>query len=92
MNVAETSPSERDPMLVFFVEDRTCIRDKHICISSKDTEDSLTLYLAQQLINQSNSENLVTVIHRNGIANSGSHVTGVSTQEEVDTIMILHAV
>ena len=52
----------------------------------------LTLYLAQQLINQSNYENMVTVTHRNGIANSGRHVTGVSSQEEVDTIMILHAV
>ena len=41
---------------------------------SNDTKDSLTLYQAQQLINQSNSENLVTVTHRNVIANSGSHV------------------
>ena len=41
---------------------------------SNDTTDSLTLYLVQQLINQSNSENLVTVTHRNVIANSGSHV------------------
>ena len=41
---------------------------------SNDTTYSLTLYLAQQLINQSTSENLVTVTQRNVIANSGSHV------------------
>ena len=41
---------------------------------SNDTTDSLTLYLAQQLINRSISENLMTVTHRNVIANSGSHV------------------
>ena len=57
---------------------------------------SLTLFLAQQLTNQSKSENLVTVTHINAIANSGLHVVGgptsVSTPEEVDTIMILHEV
>ena len=64
-----------------FVEDGTCIREQHIFLSSNDTNDSLTLYLAQQLINQSNSENLVTVAHRNVIANSRRYVTGLSTHE-----------
>ena len=41
---------------------------------SNDTKDSLTLYLAQQIISQSNSENPVTVTHINVIANSGSRV------------------
>ena len=85
-------------IILFFVcvEDGTCIRNKHIFLSSNDTKDSLTLFLVQQLINQSNSENLVTVSHINVIANLGgkscSRAHGVSTQEDVDMIVILHAV
>ena len=83
-------------IIYLFLEDGICIRNKHTFVSSNDTTYSLTLFLAQQLTNQSKSENLVTVTHRNAIANSGLHVVGgptsVSTPEEVDTIMILHAV
>ena len=82
-------------IIYLFLEDGICIRNKHTFVSSNDTKYSLTLFLAQQLTNQSKSENLVTVTHRNVIANSGLHVVGptsVSTPEEVDTIMILHAV
>ena len=63
-------------------------------LSSNDANDSLTLYLAQQLINQSNSENL----HGDRDPQKWhcklgkSCSTVVSTQEEVNTIMILHAV
>ena len=77
----------------YIVEDLTCIKDKVTFLASNDTKDSLTLYLAQQLINQSTAENLVTVTCINVMTNSKSHVsTGVSTHEEADTLMILHAV
>jgi hypothetical protein len=77
----------------YIVEDSTSITDKVTFLASNDTKDSLTLYLAQQLINESTAENLVTVTRRNVMTNSESHVsTGVSTQEEADTLMILHAV
>ena len=61
-------------IIYLFLEDGICIRNKHIFVSSSDTQHSLTLFLAQQLTNQSKSENLVTVTHRNDIANSGLHV------------------
>jgi len=77
----------------YIVEDSTSIRDKSLFLSSNATKDSLTLYLAQQLINQSSIENLVTVTRSSVMKNSEVHVrTGVSTQEEADTIMVLHAV
>ena len=60
--------------IVLFIEDGMCTRNKHTCLSSNDTKDSLTLFLAQQLINQSNYENLLTVTHINVIAYSGRHV------------------
>ena len=58
-------------IIYLFLEDGICIRHKHTFVSSTDTN---YLYLAQQLTNQSKSENLVAVTHRNGIANSGLHV------------------
>ncbi|CAM1307414.1 Uncharacterised protein r2_g1730 [Pycnogonum litorale] len=77
----------------YIVEDSTSIRDKCLFLSSNATKDSLTLYIAQQLINQSSIENLVTVTRSSVMKNSEVHVcTGVSTQEEADTIMLLHAV
>ena len=48
--------------------------DEHTLFSSKDAKYSLTLLLAQQFTNLSKAENLVTVTHRNAIANSGLHV------------------
>jgi len=51
------------------------------------------MYLAQQLIDKSASDNLVTVTCRGVMANSNCSIsTSVSTQEEADTLMILHAV
>lgn len=77
----------------YIVEDATCIKDKGTFLASNETKDSLTLYLAQQLINQSTTKNLVTVTRSSIMTNSECHVsTGVSTHEEADTLMILHAV
>ena len=77
----------------YIVEDSTAINDKSLFLSSNATKDSLTLYLAQQLINQSSIQKLVTVTRSSVMKNSDVYVsTGVSTQEEADTIMVLHAV
>ena len=74
------------------VEDSTQIRDKFMFLASNTTKDSLTLYLAQQLIDKS-TMNMVTVTCKNVMVNYDCLVsTGVSTQEEVDTFMIIHAV
>ena len=75
------------------VEHSTVIRDKNTFLSSNSTKDSLTMYLAQQLIDGSTLNNLVTVTCRGVMTNSNCSVmTGVSTQEEADTLMIMHAV
>jgi len=77
----------------YIVQDSTCIRDKGTFLASNDTKDSLTLYLAQKLIDMSTAGNLVTVTCSGVVTNSDCPVsTGVSTHEEADTLMILHAV
>lgn len=74
------------------VDDSTQIRDESMFLASNATKDSLTLYLAQQLIDKS-TMNTVTVTHKSVMANYDCQVaTGLSTQEEADTLMILHAV
>ncbi|KAG0711912.1 hypothetical protein GWK47_019569 [Chionoecetes opilio] len=74
------------------VEDSTQIRDKSTFLASNATKDSLTLYLAHQLIERS-TVNMVTVTRKSVMVNYDCQVsTGVSTQEEADTLMILHAV
>ena len=76
----------------FEVDGSTRIRDKGTFLSSSDTKDSLTIYLAEQLINTSTTENLMTATHKRVMTNFECLVTtGVSTQEEADTLMILHA-
>src|SRR5437867_10538582 len=45
----------------YVVEDSTVIRDKDVFLSSNSTKDSLTLYLAQQLVHLSAVDKLVTV-------------------------------
>ena len=77
----------------YIVEESTCIKDKGTFLASNDTKDSLTLYLAQKLIDRSTTEKLVTVTSSDVMTNSDCHVcTRVSTHEEADTLMILHAV
>ena len=74
------------------VEDSTQIWDKSTILASNATKNSLTLYLAQQLIDKSTVK-AVTVTHKSVMANYDCQATtGVSTQEEADTLMILHAV
>ena len=50
------------------VEDSTQIRDKSTFLASSATKDSLTLYLAQQLIDKSTVK-AVTVTHESVMAN-----------------------
>ena len=75
----------------FKVEDSTQIKDKTMFLASNITKDSLTIYLAQQLIDNSTVK-VVTATRMDVLVNHDTVVTtNVSTQEEADTIMILHA-
>ena len=69
------------------------IQPQSMFLASNATKDSLTLYLAQHLSNIS-TINIVTVTRRSVMVNYDSQVTcntNVNTQEEADTLMILHA-
>ena len=77
----------------YSVEHQTRITDKKMFLSSNKTKDSLTLYLAQQLIDNSKITNLMTATRRSVMTKYECHdLPGVSTQEEADTLMIFHAV
>jgi len=71
---------------------RLLTTDKSTFLASNATKDCLTLYQAQQLIDKSTVK-AVIVTHQSVMANYDCQaITGVSTQEEADTLMILHAV
>lgn len=77
---------------VYKVEDSTQIRDKSTFLASNTTKDSLTVYLAQQLIERG-TVNMVTVTSKSVMANYDCQVsTGFSTQEEAEILILLHAV
>ena len=76
----------------FKVEDLTKIISKSMFLASSATKDSLTLYLAKKLVDNSDV-NIIAVTHRNVMVNYNCHVaTNVSTQEEADKLMILYAI
>lgn len=74
------------------VEDNTKIPELKVFLGSVATKDSLTLYLAQRLIDHSKMC-MITATRKEVMSNYTNNATpGVSTQEEADTLMILHAV
>jgi hypothetical protein len=75
------------------VQDSTRIKDKKTFLATNDTKDSLTLYLAQKLAYTSTLRHMMTATRLSAMTNCECHIpTDVSTQEEADTLMILHAV
>ena len=70
----------------------TLIKDQRLFLVRNETKDSLTLFLAQHLIEKC-SANVVTATRASIVKNHECTVTSVvSTQEEADTMMIMHAV
>ena len=81
----------KSPARGYKVEDSTKIRNNKSFLGSIVTKDSLTLYLAQKLIDNA-QVHVITASHRSVMSNRAGDVnTGVSSQEEADTLMILHA-
>ena len=77
---------------LYIVGSSTHIRDKRTFLTSNNTKDSHTLYLAEQLMGTSISAKLMTTAHQSVTTNIEClTTTGVRTQEEADTMMILHA-
>ena len=73
------------------VDDSTPIHDFTGFLSSTHTKDLLTLYLSQKLMSHSSSK--VMVVNRTGVYSNSCDATMniESTQEEVDTLIILFA-
>ena len=78
-------------MRSYKAEDATQIRDAKAFLRSNATKDSLTLYLAQKLVTYSKTH-IITATRKYVMSNKpGTINPGVSSQEEADTLMILHA-
>ena len=75
----------------FKVEDTTPIFDTKVFLASNETKDCLTIYLAEKVL-QLNTP-IVSVTRLNVVSNTAGHqpTTAVSTHEEADTVMMLHA-
>jgi hypothetical protein len=73
------------------ITDTTPVKDIKKVMASRKSKDSLTLFLADKLMT-SCTKPVVTVTRRDVLANTPDLKcsTGESTQEEADTLMILH--
>lgn len=74
------------------MEDAAKIENVKSFLGSTTTKGNLTLYLAKKLIDHA-KEHIITATHDGLMSNRAGDITpGVSSQEEADTLMILHAV
>ena len=79
------------PVKGYVVEDATKIKNVK-SFGSTTTKANLTLFLARKLIDNA-KVHVITATHQRVMSNRAGNITpGVSTQEEADTLMILHAV
>ena len=73
------------------VEDSTSIKDKKKFLSSRKTKDAFTIFLAEKVITLSKAT-VVTATRKSIMTNSEQvPSTGISSHEEADTIMMIHA-
>jgi hypothetical protein len=62
-------------------------------MGSATTKDDLTHYEAQQLVEENAQLRIIAATHKGVLSNTGIDIVpGASSQEEADTLMILHAV
>ena len=88
----ERRRGNKAPVIGYQVSDTTTIKDAKSFLGSTTTKDSLILYLAQKLVDKSQVF-IITATHKSVMSNrAGDIIPGVSSQEEADTLMILHAV
>lgn len=74
------------------IEDSTPLQGKRDIMSNNKTKDRLTVYLSDKLI-QKSKRKIVTATRESVQSNSPDiqPKTGISTQEEADTLVVLHA-
>ena len=76
---------------VYKVDDNTKLKSMKQFLASSVTKDSLTLHLSHALIEQANAH-IITTTHQAVLSTFEKVVSpGVRSQEEADTLMILHA-
>ena len=75
----------------YIVVDTTPIKDPKQFMANNETKDSLTVYLADKVLQLKYPVVTVTRQHVRSNMDDIQPSTGVSTQEEADTLIILHA-
>ena len=84
--------SHKSSSVSFIIEDTTPIHDPKIFLANNKTKDSVTLYLAEKVLQLPIPVVTVTRMHVKTNRENVQPLTDISSQEEADTIMILHAV
>ena len=75
----------------YIVVDTTPISDPKLFLANSETKDSLTLYLAEKVLRIDATIVAVTRLDVKTNAEDNKPTTSVSSQEEADTLIILHA-
>ena len=75
----------------YIVDDTTPIHDSKLYLANNETKDSLTIYLANKVLQLKIPVVTVTCLHVKSNMNDIQTLTCVSTQEEADTLIMLHA-
>ena len=74
-----------------YLDDFTPINDNKKILSSRNTEDALTIYLAERVITLCKTI-VVTATRKSNVTNSEQvPSTGISSHDEADTIMMIRA-
>ena len=74
----------------YIVDDITPIHDSKLFLANNETKDSLKFYLANKVLQLKVPVVTVTRLHVKSNINAVQPLKGVSTQEETDTLIMLH--
>ena len=82
---------QQSSAIAYIVDDTTPIHDSKLFLANNEIKDSLTFYLANKVLQLKIPVVTVTRLHVKINMNNVQPSTGVSTQNEADTLIMLHA-
>ena len=82
---------QQSSVIAYIVDDTTPIHDSKLFLANNETKDSLTFYLENKVLQLKIPVFTVTCLHVKSNMNNVQPSTGVSTQDEADTLIMLHA-
>ena len=82
---------QQSSAIAYIVDDTTPIHDSKLFLANNEIKDSLTFYLANKVLQLKIPVVTVTRLHVKINMNNVQPSTGVCTQNEADTLIMLHA-